>query len=132
MSLNVSTKKIGPVTLVEGNGEMDYHNFRSLKDSVETVLADGGRDLVLDLSGIAYLDSSALGSLLYNQKRVHERGGQMCIVPSEQLMDILNLTHLDSHFTIVESVESGQKKLEERHGAPVVPLRVKPQENNDT
>lgn len=125
MSLNISTTKIDYVTVVKGDGEMDYHNFRSLKNTVETALASGDRHFILDLSGISYLDSSALGSLLYSQKRVQERGGEICVIAGQPLMDILNLTHLDNHFTIVDSVAAGQEKFGPAHQARVVPLRVK-------
>lgn len=125
MSLNISTEKLANVTIVKGDGEMDYHNFRLLKNQVETALAEGDRKLLLDLSDISYLDSSALGSLLYNQKRVHERGGEVLVVAGDPLMDILSLTHLDSHFTIVDSVDEGRRRFSDKGDHQVIPLRVK-------
>ena len=125
MSLDINCETSSGVFILSARGEMDFHNFRTMRSAVERGIADGEKRFLLDLVGISYLDSSALGSLLYNQKRVHERSGQMCVVPSEQLMDILNLTHLDNYFSLVESVESGKKKLAENDGGRVVPLRVK-------
>ena len=125
MSLNVSTEKLASVTVVKGEGEMDYHNFRLLKSQVETALAEGDRKILLDLADISYLDSSALGSLLYNQKRVHERGGEVLVVAGNPLMDILSLTHLDSHFTMVDSVDEGCRRFSEKGERQVIPLRVK-------
>ncbi len=111
MSFNVKTKKLTNVTVVKGDGEMDFHNFRLLRDSVEAALAEGDRRIILDFSKLSYLDSSALGSLLYSQKRVLEGGGQMLVVASDPMMDILNLTHLDNHFKIVSSVTKGCNKF---------------------
>ncbi len=125
MSLNVSTEKLANVTVVKGEGEMDYHNFRLLKNQVETALAAGDRRILLDLADISYLDSSALGSLLYNQKRIHERGGEVLVVAGDPLMDILSLTHLDNHFTMVDSIDEGCRKFSKKGERQVIPLRLK-------
>lgn len=110
---------------------MDYHNFRLLKSQVETALAEGDRRILLDLADISYLDSSALGSLLYNQKRVHERGGEVLVVAGNPLMDILSLTHLDNHFIMVDSVDEGCRKFSEKGERQVIPLRSKSGDKKD-
>jgi HptB-dependent secretion and biofilm anti anti-sigma factor len=47
------------------NGRFDFHCFREFRQAVETVLGDSVvRELVLDLSRVEYVDSSALGMLL--------------------------------------------------------------------
>ncbi len=131
MSLNVSTEKLANVTVVKGEGEMDFHNFRLLKGQVETALAEGDRRILLDLADISYLDSSALGSLLYNQKRVHERGGEVLVVAGNPLMDILSLTHLDNHFIIVDSVDEGCRRFSDKGEPQVIPLRSKSSDKKD-
>jgi anti-anti-sigma factor len=113
VSLDVSCERNDEFTLVKASGEMDYHNFKTLKTSVEQALANGERRFIIDLADLAYLDSSALGSLLYNQKRVRDHSGKMVVIAGRALLDILNLTHLDSYFNIVESVKDGQQRLAE-------------------
>ena len=111
MSLDIFCENRDGVTVIKAGGEMDYHNFRVLKTAVEQSLADGERKFIFDLADLAYLDSSALGSLLYNQKRVRDANGDMVVIAGRALTEILNLTHLDSYFNIVESVEAGQDRL---------------------
>ncbi|MDP1808621.1 MAG: STAS domain-containing protein [Actinomycetota bacterium] len=113
MTLDIFCAKQDGVTVIKAAGEMDYHNFRVLKTSVEQSLADGERKFIFNLADLAYLDSSALGSLLYNQKRVRDANGDMVVIAGRALTEILNLTHLDSYFNIVESVEAGQSWLAE-------------------
>lgn len=114
VTLDIVSEQIDGVTLVSATGEMDFHNFGLLKTSVESALADGKKKFILDLSAVAYLDSSALGSLLYNQKRIQESRGDLVIVASTALNDILNLTHLDSYFTRVPTVDDAKDWLENR------------------
>ena len=113
MSLNVFSEHNDEFTVVKANGDMDFHNFRLLKTSVEQALAAGRRQFILDLSRLDYLDSSALGSLLYNQKLIRDHDGCLVVIPGPALADILALTHLDSYFDLVESVADGRRRLEE-------------------
>ncbi len=111
MSLDVNCETNSGVFILSAHGEMDFHNFRTLRSAVERGIADGEKRFLLDLAGISYLDSSALGSLLYCQKKIRENRGHMAVISSEALMDILNLTHLDSYFSMVESVNDGRQWL---------------------
>src|SRR3972149_160760 len=97
---------------------MDYHNFRVLKTSVEQALAEGDRSFIFNLADLAYLDSSALGSLLYHQKQIREHDGHMVVIPGQALTDILNLTHLDSYFALADSVDAGRRWLVEVEKVP--------------
>ena len=116
--LDVFCARDDEFTLVKASGEMDYHNFRILKTSVEQALADGDRYFIFNLADLAYLDSSALGSLLYHQKRIRDHDGHMVVISGQALTDILNLTHLDSYFNIVESVDAGRRWLVDAKKAP--------------
>lgn len=118
MSLDISCEKQDDATVLKASGEMDYHNFRLLKTSVEQSLTDGERKFIFDLADLTYLDSSALGSLLYNQKRIRDEDGEMVVIAGRALREILKLTHLDSYFSIVESVEDGRNRLAEIDLAP--------------
>ena len=64
--------------------------------------AQDWRTIIIDLSGIAYLDSAALGPLLVTCKRLRERGGDLilCGIDAPGLREILALTRLDQVLTI--------------------------------
>ena len=109
MSLDINCDRDENVFIVHASGDMDFHNFRILRTTVEEALIEGERKFVLDLSKIIYLDSSALGSLLYSQKKIREQRGSLAIISSDALADILKLTHLDSYFHIVDSVDEGNQ-----------------------
>ncbi len=113
MSLDVNCETSNGVFVLSAQGEMDFHNFRTMRSAVEQGLADGEKRFLLNLAGIGYLDSSALGSLLYCQKKIRENHGRMAVISSEALTDILNLTHLDSYFTMVDSINDGRRWLSE-------------------
>lgn len=122
MSLEISVEKHDELAIIRAVGELDYHNFRQLKSTIEECLEDGRRNQILDLSKASYLDSAALGSLLYSQKRIHDHHGHVILIASDVLKDVLNLTHLDTYFRQADSVEQAQGGLEDEEPGEVIPF----------
>lgn len=61
---------------------------------------------ILDLSGVAFLNSMALGVLLSANAIFHKQGGRVILAnPSEYLQSIFKTTKLDLIFTIEESID---------------------------
>jgi anti-sigma B factor antagonist len=57
---------------------------------------------ILDLSAVTFIDSHGLAALLKAQAFAIETGAQLVLrSPSKQALDLLMLTGLDLHFTIV-------------------------------
>jgi len=72
MELSV-TKEQGrvPVTVVHVKGNIDSTTYQEFQTQVEKLIADGTRDLLLDLHGVPYVSSAGLRSLnqIYNKLR---------------------------------------------------------------
>ena len=88
--------------IVTLRGELDAHDAPRLRElratAVEELAAEPRRDerrLVLDLTSVAFLDSTALGTLIGALRRVREAGGEMRIVlpetPARRIFDITGL-----------------------------------------
>lgn len=65
MELDVTQEEAGeqPVGVLAVSGEVDHANYRALIDRARELHASGVRRLVIDLSGVTYLGSSALVAL---------------------------------------------------------------------
>ena len=62
--------------------------------------------LVLDLSGVSFLNSMALGVLLSANALFHKQGGKVVLSnPSDYLKSIFETTKLNLIFTIEKSIE---------------------------
>ncbi len=76
----------------------DHHSFRALLDSLKNV---AGRNHVLDLSGVDFLDSAALGMLLVADDETRSRGCHLTLQrPSSQIARLLELASMDTLFKI--------------------------------
>jgi anti-anti-sigma factor len=77
-----------------------------LGQAIQSLIADGSRRIVLDLSSVGAIDSSGLGTLVGNAKSMSSAGG--CIVLAglnDRVRRVLAITNLDQYFVIED--ESG-------------------------
>lgn len=106
LSVNVSHPARPGVLLAMVNGEMDYGNTHRLV----TALGDApgtGTDIVLDLGGLTFCDSSALGALVALHKRTTAAGGRLFLVHLRpQVADAISVTSLDQLLRVRASVET--------------------------
>lgn len=62
---------VGSYTVVGVTGEVDVATAPALRDAMLSLLNRGTDNLVLDLRGVTFMDSTGVGSLL----RIHHRAG---------------------------------------------------------
>jgi anti-anti-sigma factor len=65
------------LTLVSVSGELDLYHEEELKHSLSSAEAP---TVVLDLSGVSFLDSTICGLLVAEAKRRHRAGGELVLV----------------------------------------------------
>ena len=87
------------VTTLAVQGELDPSTVPELDQAVEAALSKEGLDQVLiDLAGVAFIDSSGLSALLDAHNHGQEQGIQVLVTrPSQQcerLLSATNLAHL--------------------------------------
>jgi anti-sigma B factor antagonist len=94
-------------TVVELRGELDVSNATDLR---ERLLASLGEDrtssLILDLSGLSFMDSTGISVLVAAERRANQLGGTVSLVgPQKIVARALHTTSLDKHFPIFPTVD---------------------------
>jgi anti-anti-sigma factor len=75
----------------------DHHSFRALLDA----LRDSGQRHVLDLSGLEFVDSAALGMLLIADDEARAAGWTLTLRrPSAPVARLMDVAAMDTIFTI--------------------------------
>ena len=88
------------------DGELDLASVPALENAMASATLDDIAELVLDLRGLEFIDSTGLRAILLQDKRSTERGQTFALVRgSEQVQRLLDLTHVDEHLKIVSSPE---------------------------
>lgn len=106
MQLDIDVTKGGQTCLLAVRGEVDVYTSPVLKSRLHEVIDEGCTDLVVDLDGVAFIDSSGLGALVSGLRKVKERSGSLRIVCSrDNILKVFRITGLDKVFPIVATAE---------------------------
>lgn len=82
-------------------GEADQFIAGELRDRLSSTIDDGGEALVVDLSGVTFVDSMVLGILLGALKRMGIKGGELRLVlPESDVRRVFEITLLDRVFAL--------------------------------
>ena len=87
--------------LVAVSGEVDMASAPQLWDRLQEAVAEGSPIVIVDLVGVTFIDSTALGVLIEGRKLCDSQGGTMRIAISEaQIIKIFEITGLTELFDI--------------------------------
>jgi anti-sigma B factor antagonist len=93
--------EVGVVVL---QGEIDIYSAPQFKEVLVNGIEDGAKRVIVDLTDVTFIDSTALGVLVSGAKRVRPRNGTLDIVCSdENIIRIFEITGLDRIFGIYPS-----------------------------
>ena len=99
------TKKNKDVLQLEG--EIDLHVSPEVAESIQSMVANKPKVLVVDLAKVTYLDSSGLAVLIEGMQNVQEYGGRFALANvQESVQHIFEIARLDQVFQIFPDVDS--------------------------
>jgi anti-sigma B factor antagonist len=105
VDLSISPRSEDPHTIVEVVGELDVYTAPRLRERLADLVAAGHYHLVVDLQGVDFLDSTALGVLVGGLRRVHPHDGSFQLVCThERILKVFRITSLINAFSIHSSV----------------------------
>ena len=85
----------------------------ALREAVDRVVADGAKNLVLDVKGVSRIDSSGLGELVAAHKKVTNLGGHLSLARmSDNLLNVVGATQLASILDVFGSQEEALASIE--------------------
>ena len=95
-----------PFTVLAVKGEVDVYTAPRLREKLVELVSQGKHQIVVDLEGVDFLDSTGLGVLVGGLKRVRAHEGSLRLVcTQERILKIFRITGLTKVFPIHASVE---------------------------
>lgn len=92
--------------VVNITGEIDLTSSSELWDLLVELPARGRREIVVNVDGVDFIDSTGLGLLVAARKRVRLEGGNMSLLCAKrETLLVLELTGLDEVFEIGSSLD---------------------------
>ena len=86
------------------SGAVDLYSSPELRKAVQTMLAQAGDRIHIDLSAVEYMDSSGVATLVEGMRNAQANNVAFVLyAPSDSVMKVLTLSRLDSVFDIARS-----------------------------
>lgn len=105
MDLAIWTDVLPAGAVLRVVGELDLTTSPKLARHLEELAVDFGNPLVVDLSGVTFIDSSGLSCLVTARRVVASAEGRLALVASDRTLQLLRLTNMDSVFHLYDSVQ---------------------------
>ena len=94
------------------SGEIDHHSAVELRRRIdESVLSGTPERLILDFSGVTFMDSSGVGMIIGRYKTMHARGGSVAACGLQPPID--RLFHLAGLHRIIAITETEGRETHE-------------------
>ena len=102
MSVKLSTRKVGEVTVVDASGRITLGDGAStFRDTVRELVGAGNKKLLINMAEVSYIDSSGIGELVSGFTTVTGQGGQMKLLKlTNRVKDLLQITKLYTVFEV--------------------------------
>jgi len=100
--MDIRQTKNGNHAIISLGGRFDFNAHREFKESYTALMADTAiQALEINLSGVDYMDSSALGMLLMLRERAQTSNKQISLShPNPTVVKILDIANFNKLFTI--------------------------------
>ena len=87
-------------------GELDLYNAPDVRSALLELCSEQPERLVVDLGGVAFVDSTALGVLIEARTTLANRRSFLLAAPGLETNRALTISGLDQHLAVHDSVDS--------------------------
>jgi anti-sigma B factor antagonist len=113
MGVTATTTQIGAdAFVVSVAGELDLATVDRLREELDRTAEHDARRVIVDLIGLTFIDSVALGVLTEGARRLRANGG-VCVVVSQdpRILRVFEITGLDRIFRIERSLAEAVEEV---------------------
>jgi anti-sigma B factor antagonist len=104
ISVDLSTREGDGQVIVALRGVLDVADAASVAVAL-TAAAARQRDMIIDLAGLEFIDSSGVAALVRGRRQARHAGGELLLAaPQQQVLRVLTLTRLIDAFPVHASV----------------------------
>ena len=107
MELGLDVTERNGYAILAVRGEVDVYTAPRLRERLVELVSQGKHQIIVDLEGVDFLDSTGLGVLVGALKRLRAAGGGLSLVcDKEPLLKIFRITALDQVFPLFATVDA--------------------------
>ena len=102
--MRLTKSLMGQTLTIRLEGELDHHSAESIRTLIDNEIAESGcTDLILDMEGVTFMDSSGLGVILGRYRLLNSQGGTLSICGANSTVErILRMSGL---YSLIRKIE---------------------------
>ena len=102
--MTIQERVVGSVTVLDCDGKLVLGDGDALlKDKIHSLMFQGRKQVLMNMGGVSYVDSSGLGALVAASVTVKNDGGQLKLLHlTKRLHDLLSIAKLLTVFDAYE------------------------------
>jgi anti-sigma B factor antagonist len=111
--MEIRQRRTGDISILELAGRLTVNDQPGmLKAAVASAVDGGSRHVLLDLSGVNYIDSTRLGEIIAAHVTVTRRGGKLRLVATpHRISELLAIAGLEGVFERFDSADEASRTL---------------------
>jgi len=96
------------IVVVSLAGELDLYNAQTVREALLECCSESPDRLIVDLTEVKFIDSTALGVLIEARTRMANRRAFMLASPGLETRRALEISGLDRHFSVHDSLDAAR------------------------
>src|SRR6476660_8113089 len=106
MELGLDVTEKNGYAVLAVRGEVDVYTAPRLRERLVELVSQGKHQIVVNLEGVDFLDSTGLGVLVGGLKRLRSHDGDLTLVCTQhRILKVFEITGLTKVFAIHDSVD---------------------------
>ena len=115
--MEVMFRSSGNVLITLLKGDIDHHTASALRHTIDQSMKEFGcSDLVMDFSGVGFMDSAGISVVLGRYKKMVKSGGRICI--SGCSPHVARLLEMAGVFSLVQQADTQRQAESMLQSAP--------------
>lgn len=112
--MKTKVREVGNIAILEVKGKiMMGEGDVQIRDEVKKLIAQGKKNILVDLGEVTMIDSSGLGELVGSFTSVTRQGGKMKLLKlAKRVHDLLQITRLYTVFEVFDDEAKAVKSFE--------------------
>ena len=104
MTIKTKIREVGDVRIVDLSGRITLGDgTKALRETVQGLLGEGQKRILLNMGEVAYIDSAGIGELVASLISVRNRGGELKLLKlTRKVHDAVQITKLYTVFEIAD------------------------------
>jgi anti-sigma B factor antagonist len=112
VSFSVKIHHREPAVVIEVSGHLTFFEVGVLRDAIQSLVKRQQKNIVLNLTGLMYLDSSGIGELARMYVAVVKQGGTMKVIGlTPKVQEVLKITQLSQVFQEFPDEQSAMRSF---------------------